>query len=159
MAFRPMRRNKQSISRIECIEILKNEPRGVLSVIGDDGYPYGMPLNQWYDETDGKIYFHGAKFGHKIDAIKQCDKASFCVYDKGYQRKGEWALNIKCVIVFGRIEWVEEFEKTVDISRKLCYKFTDDEQYIEEEIRKSAKGTLCFALVPEHITGKLVNEA
>ncbi|MBR0383629.1 MAG: pyridoxamine 5'-phosphate oxidase family protein [Eubacteriaceae bacterium] len=154
-----MRRMKQALSEAECVDILKKEPRGVLSVIGDDGYPYGMPLNQWYHEDDGKIYFHGAKFGHKIDAMRACDKASFCVYDSGFRREGEWALNIKCVIVFGRIEWVTDFDQTVDISRRLCTKFTDDADYIEEESRKSAKGTLCFALVPEHITGKLVNEA
>lgn len=159
MTFRPMRRMKQALSEAECVDILKKEPRGVLSVIGDDGYPYGMPLNQWYHEDDGKIYFHGAKFGHKIDAMRACDKASFCVYDSGFRREGEWALNIKCVIVFGRIEWVTDFDQTVDICRRLCTKFTDDADYIEEEIRKSAKGTLCFALVPEHITGKLVNEA
>ncbi|MBE5911190.1 MAG: hypothetical protein E7276_08540 [Pseudobutyrivibrio sp.] len=59
--FRKMRRFKQQLSEEECIEVLKNEPRGVLSLIGEDGYPYGMPINQWYCEEDGKIYFHGAK--------------------------------------------------------------------------------------------------
>ena len=67
--FRKMRRFKQQISVAECIEILKNTKRGVLSLIGDDGYPYGIPIDHWYCEDDGKIYFHGAKEGHKIDAI------------------------------------------------------------------------------------------
>ena len=75
--FRPMRRFKQQISEAECKEILKNEKRGVLSLLGDDGYPYGLPLSHLYSEEDGKIYFHGAKEGHKIDAIKNYDKASF----------------------------------------------------------------------------------
>lgn len=79
--FRKMRRFKQELSKQECIEILQSEPRRVLSVLGEDGYPYGMPMNHWYSEKDGKIYFHGAKSGHKIDAIKNCDKVSFCVYD------------------------------------------------------------------------------
>ena len=61
----------------ECRQILKTEKRGVLSVIGDNGYPYGIPINFYYDENDGKIYFHCAKEGHKIDAIKNCDKACF----------------------------------------------------------------------------------
>ncbi len=68
--FRTMRRFKQQISDAECVEILKAEKRGALSLIGDDGYPYGIPLSHFYDERDGKIYFHGAKEGHKIDAIK-----------------------------------------------------------------------------------------
>ena len=59
--FRKMRRSKQELTKEECIEILKKEPRGVLSVQGEDGYPYGMPMTHWYNEKDGKIYFHGAK--------------------------------------------------------------------------------------------------
>ena len=73
--FRGMRRFKQQISNEECIRILKEQPRGVLSLIGDDGYPYGIPIDHWYSEKDGKIYFHGAREGHKIDAIRSCDKA------------------------------------------------------------------------------------
>jgi len=85
--FRKMRRFKQELSKEECMEILKNEPRGVLSVLGDDGYPYGMPVTHWYNEKNGKIYFHGAKSGHKIDAIKNCDKVSFqCHLDKDYTK-------------------------------------------------------------------------
>ena len=157
--FREMMRIKQQLSQEECIEILKKEPRGVLSVLGDDGYPYGMPINQYYCEEDGKIYFHSGKKGHKVDAIKRCDKASFCVYDQGFRREGEWALNIRSVIVFGRIEIIEDTEKVYEISRRLSRKFTDDEAYIEHEIVKSGPRTLMFALVPEHMTGKLVNEA
>ncbi|MBR5400392.1 MAG: pyridoxamine 5'-phosphate oxidase family protein [Treponema sp.] len=99
--FRPMRRFKQQINDSECKEILKNEKRGVLSLLGDDGYPYGLPMSHLYSEEDNKIYFHCAKEGHKIDAIKNYDKASFCVYDSGYRKEGEWALNINSVIVFG----------------------------------------------------------
>ena len=152
-------RIRQQLPQEECIEILKKEPRGVLSVLGDDGYPYGMPINQFYCEEDGKIYFHSGKKGHKVDAIKRCDKASFCVYDQGYRREGEWALNIRSVIVFGRIEIIEDTEKVYEMSRRLSRKFTDDEAYIEHEIVKSGPRTLMFALVPEHMTGKLVNEA
>ena len=157
--FREMLRKKQQLPEEECIEILKNELRGVLSVIGDDDYPYGMPINHFYCEEDGKIYFHSGRKGHKIDAMKSHDKASFCVYDQGFRREGEWALNIRSVIVFGRIEFIEDREKIYEIARHLSHKFTDDEEYIEREIVRSGPGTLMFALVPEHITGKLVNEA
>ena len=157
--FRKMARANKAISETECIEILKNELRGVLSVLGDDGYPYGMPLNHYYCEEDGCIYFHSGRAGHKIDALKAYDKASFCVYDAGYRREGEWALNIRSVIVFGRLRIVEDHERAVEISRRLSYKFTQDEAYIGREIEKSGPGVLCFALIPEHMTGKLVNEA
>ena len=157
--FREMMRKKQQLTEEECIEILKTELRGVLSVLGDDDYPYGMPINHYYCEEDGKLYFHGGKKGHKIDAMKRHEKASFCVYDEGFRKEGEWALNIKSVIVFGRIEFVEDREMVYHISEELSHKFTDDDEYIQYEIRHSGPGTLMFALVPEHITGKIVNEA
>lgn len=157
--FREMLRKKQQLTDAECIEILKVQLRGVLSVLGDDDYPYGMPINHYYCEADGKLYFHGGKKGHKIDAMKRHDKASFCVYDEGFRKDGSWALNIKSVIVFGRIEFVEDQEKIYRISDELSRKFTDDDEYIQREIDHSGPGTLMFALVPEHITGKIVNES
>ena len=157
--FREMTRIRQQLAESECIEILKNEKRGVLSVLGDDGYPYGMPMNHYYCEEDGKLYFHGGKKGHKIDAIRRNDKASFCVFDQGSRQEGEWFLRVRSVIAFGRIEIVEDQDRTIRISRLLSYKFTSDEKYIAEEIERSGQNTLLFALVPEHITGKLVKES
>ena len=157
--FREMMRKKQQLPQEECIAILKKELRGVLSVLGDDGYPYGMPINHYYCEEDGKLYFHGGMKGHKIDAMKRHDKASFCVYDEGFRRDGEWALNIKSVIVFGHIEFTEDRETISRISSALSRKFTDDEDYISREIEQAGARTLLFALVPDHLTGKLVKEA
>ena len=157
--FREITRIKQKLSDEECAEVLRTEVRGVLSVLGDDGYPYGMPLNHYYNEEDGCLYFHSGKKGHKIDAMAREPKASFCVYDRGYRREGEWALNIRSVIVFGKIEMVEDTETIYEIARKLSRRFTDDEEYIEREIQKSGPRTLMFRLRPEHIRGKLVNEA
>jgi hypothetical protein len=157
--FREMVRKKQQLSDAECVEVLRREKRGVLSVLGDDGYPYGMPLNHWYCPEDGHIYFHSGSAGHKIDAMRRCDKVSFCLYDEGYRQEGEWALHIKSVIVFGKVRMVEDHERAIEISRRLSYKFTDDTDYIEEEIRRSGARVLCFELIPEQITGKLVKES
>jgi len=157
--FREMMRFKQAIPREECIRILQEEKRGVLSVLGDDDYPYGMPINHWYCPEDGKIYFHGGRQGHKIDAIRRHDKVSFCVYDSGFRKEGDWALNIKSVIVFGRVEIVEDEDWAIEVSRRLSRKFTQDEDYIQHEVEKSGPRTLVFALRPEHMTGKLVNES
>ena len=156
--FRNVTRIKQVLSHEECISILKKQLRGVLSVLGDDDYPYGMPLNHYYNEEDGKLYFHSGKSGHKIDAILRHPKASFCVYDEGIRENGNWYLTIRSVIVFGKIEIVEDREKIYDIARKLSHKFTNDEEYIEHEVKNSGPGTLMFALIPEHITGKWVTE-
>lgn len=157
--FRPIRRFKQQISDEECIEILKNEKRGVLSLIGDDGYPYGIPLNHFYDERDGKIYFHGAKEGHKIDAIKANPKASFCVMDQGFTKDDDWALNIKSVIVFGKIGFITDIKKSEEICTKLVQKFTNDKEYLENELNNALARVLCFELTIEYMTGKLVCES
>ena len=156
--FREIVRKKQALPREECIEILKREKRGVLAVLGDEGYPYAVPHNHYYCEEDGKLYFHSGNTGHKIDAIRACGKASYCVYGDGEPTDG-WALNFKSVIVFGRIEIVEDPETVVSKTRALSRKFTDDEAYIQTEIDRHLHRTLLFALVPEHITGKRVNES
>lgn len=157
--FRPMRRIKQQLSQDECISILKNEVRGVLSVIGDNGYPYGIPINFYYSEGENKIYFHGAREGHKIDSIKNCDKVSFCTHDKGIQSEVKKGLDYRSVIVFGRIKIEEDFDKTIDICRKLSEQFDFGQDYIEDEIKKFAKFVMCLELTPEHITGKIINES
>ena len=151
--FRELVRKKQKIPAEECIQILKAEKRGVLSVNGDGGYPYGMPMNHWYNEEDGKIYFHCGNTGHRLDSLKKDSKVSFCVYDKGYRNPGQWPLNIKSVIVFGRIEIVNEQDKIVETTTKLCRKFTQDEEYIKSEVEKYAHKTLLLELTPEHICG------
>lgn len=157
--FREVARKKQQLSREEGIELLKNEPRGVLSLIGDEGYPYGLPIDHWYNEEDGCLYFHSGKVGHKIDAMKKCDKASFCVYDQGFRKEGDWALNIKSVIVLGRIEIVEDHAKAIELTRALSFKYTSDAAYIQEEIDKYGHEVLVFKLVPEHMTGKITKES
>ena len=157
--FRKMRRFKQQITDAECIEILKNTKRGVLSLLGEDGYPYGIPIDHWYCEEDGRIYFHGAKEGHKIDAIKACDKASYCVHDEGYRKEGEWALNIKSVVTFGRIRLVEDEDTARKICTELVRKFTDDQDYLEKELQNAFPRVQCLELIPEHMTGKLINES
>ena len=153
-----MRKNKQ-LSAEECLSILKAEPRGVLSVIGDNGYPYGMPMNHFYSEDDGKLYFHCGKHGHRADALTKDPRVSFCVYDKGYKNDGEWALQIKSVIVFGKITRIDDMDKIVDITAKLSRKFTEDEAYIQNEIKHFAPQTVLLQLTPEHICGKFVTEA
>ena len=157
--FRTRRRFKQQISDEECVRILREEKRGVLSMTGENGYPYGIPMNHWYNPEDGKLYFHGAKEGHKLDALRKDNRVSYCVWDAGYRREGEWALNVNSVVVFGRITPVTDEEKAREIGRNLCLKFTDDEAYIEHELRNSLPRVQCLELTIDHMTGKLVNES
>ena len=155
--FRPMRRIKQMLEEEESLDVLKRAKRGVLSVVGDDGWPYGIYLNPHYE--DGKIYFHGAKAGHKTDALRKDARASFTVIDEGVKDKGGWAYTFRSVVVFGRVEFVDDRTKAIDICRRLARRFNPSEADIEDEIRRASAHVQVFALVPEHITGKRVHEA
>ncbi len=157
--FRKMRRFKQQIPDEECRQILRDEWRGVLSLLGDEGYPYGIPIDFWYDEQENKIFFHGAGQGHKIDAIRGCDKASFCVMDQGYRKEGEWALNIRSVIAFGRIRELTDPEDVLRRTYALGKKYYPDQASLDEEMRKAAARVHVLELTIEHMTGKLVNES
>ena len=77
MEFRKMRRFRQQLAKSECDAILSAGTSGTLALLGDNGYPYAVPISYVY--ADGKLYFHSARTGHKVDAIRQYDKASFCV--------------------------------------------------------------------------------
>ena len=157
--FRELVRKHKQLPMETCVQILKEENRGVLSVQGDDGYPYGMPMNHWYNEEDGCIYFHSGNVGYRLEALRRCDKVSFCTYDRGYREEGQWAWKVKSVIVFGRIEILNDYDTIVDITTKLSHTFTDDEHYITTEIANAVHRTLLLKLTPEHICGKLVTEA
>ena len=156
--FRTMRRFKQQISDEECREILKTGKRGVLSVIGDEGYPYGIPLDHWYCEQDGKLYFHCAKTGHKLDAVAACDKVSYCVLNEGVREGDDWPLHFKSVVVFGRMRLVEDEAKTREICTALCKKFTDDEAFLQYELTHALSRVQCLEITIEHMTGKKVKE-
>ena len=157
--FRELTRKNKQISNDRCIEILKTETRGVLSVNAENGYPYGMPMNHYYYAETNKIYFHCGKTGHKLDCLNQNNKASFCVYTQGTKNEADWALTVESVIVFGEIKTIDNIDIIKNIVKKLSYKFTEDEEYINNEIKNYLNETILLELTPLHICGKMVKEA
>ena len=155
--FRPMRRFKQALSQDECDQVLKEAPRGVLAVHGEDGYPYAFPMDFVY--LDGKLYFHCAKEGHKLDALAADDRVSFCVMDEGFRRDGEWALNIKSVVIFGRIAKIDDPDRARHVVRQLGLKYYPTAEGVEHEIEKDFHRVRMLELTVDHMTGKLVNES
>lgn len=120
--FREMRRKRQMLSTDECIEILNKGTSGVLALLGDNDYPYAVPISYVY--CNSKIYFHGAKSGHKIDAIKKCSKASFCVIDQDNIVPEEYTTYFRSVIAFGNIHIMEnetEIRKAIECLAKKYY--------------------------------------
>ena len=154
--MRPMRRFRQELTAEECVQVLERGTHGVLAVLGDEGYPYAVPLS--YVHGEGKLWFHCAKAGHKLDAIRNYNKVSFCVYDEGTKTDGEWALTIRSVIVFGTMEVIGDADVITDISARLSRKFTDDEAYIKNEIECFACETLILRLKTGHMCGKRIVE-
>lgn len=159
MEWRKMRRFKQQVSEEDCIHILKTERRGVLALHGENGYPYAMPINFYYDEADGNIYFHGAKEGTKAELLEADPRVSFCVCNQGFIREGEWAYNATSVIVRGRISIVEDREKAERICRSLGLKYYPTPEGVEKELRMAFARTRVTCLQIDYMTGKLVNES
>ncbi len=157
--FRELVRKKQQLPLEECLRLLQTQPRGVLSVLGDNGYPYGLPIDYWYNGEDGRLYFHSGNSGHKIDALLANPKASFCVMDQGTREDGDWALHFKSVIVFGTVQFIRDPAEAIELTRRLSRKYTPDEAYIQSEIDHYASSLAVFCLVPEQITGKITHEA
>ncbi len=151
-----MRRKNRELPYEECIEILTNEPRGVLALLGDYDYPYTVPMSHVY--VDGKIYFHGAQTGHKHDAVEKYDKASFCVIDKGVKKEDDWWYTFRSVIVFGRIRLLSDNDEKINKLTYLGDKFFPTHEETVSEINKLLDRTAVFELTIEHISGKMVEE-
>ena len=156
--FRPMRRFKQALSDAECRKVLQEEKRGTLALAGDDGYPYAVPLNYYYDPETGRLYFHGAGEGHKIDALKRCDKVSFNVHDAGVIQPGDWAYTVRSVTLFGRLHILEDKDRAYALLRQIGLKYYPSVESVDAIMARSASRVTMLELVPEHMTGKLVHE-
>jgi nitroimidazol reductase NimA-like FMN-containing flavoprotein (pyridoxamine 5'-phosphate oxidase superfamily) len=156
--IRKMRRFKQALTAEVCETILLNAKRGVLAVLGDDDYPYTIPLNYVYDPKAQVIYFHGAREGHKIDAIAKHPKVSFCVVDQGAPDEGGWFQYVNSVVAFGTIAPVTDKAESIDITREIAEKYYPDRESAAREVEKDGARALCLALKIEHMTGKRVHE-
>lgn len=157
--FRDMRRRKQQVSEEECKRILIEEKRAAFSVIGDEGYPYTIPVDFYYDKDDNCIYLHGAKSGHKIDSIKNCDKVCFTTWNQGYKTEGNWEWNSTSVVVFGRAKLLEDRKFWENKLRKLTIKYYPTVEEAETEMKTlTINAVQMIAIEIEYMTGKLVNE-
>ena len=153
MEFREMRRKRQQLSDEESIGILEKATSGTLALLGDGGYPYGVPISYVYD--DGKLYFHSALSGHKVDAIRACDKASFCVIDQDSVKPAEYTTYFRSVIAFGRVHIVENETERLKIARILGNRYnSNQEEALQKELEHGLSRMLAIRFDIEHLTGK-----
>lgn len=151
--FREMRRKRQQLSEEVSIGILRNSTSGTLALIGDNGYPYAVPLSYVY--TSGKLYFHSALSGHKVDAIRNCDKASFCVINKDDIHPKEYTTYFQSVIAFGRIHIIDDEAEKLETARLLGNRFNpNDDEGLRKELEKGLARMCMICFDIEHLTGK-----
>lgn len=151
--FRDMRRKKQQLSVEETAAIFERGTSGTLALLGDDDYPYTVPISYVY--LDDKIFFHSAKSGHKIDAIKKNDKASFCVIDEDNVISGEFTTYFRSAVAFGRIKIIEDDDIKHLTIQKLAEKYSSaHREGISEEINRVYNNFVMLELDIEHMTGK-----
>lgn len=156
--FRPIRKKKNEIDVNVAQALLHNSRRGVLAVNGDDGYPYAIPVNYLYDTENQKIYFHGARAGHKVDALKACDKICFTVYGNEQIKEEAWAPFMQSVVVFGRCHLLEAGPKATALLKRFAMKYYPNEQLADEEIEHAGKAVQMFEIEIEHLSGKEIQE-
>lgn len=153
MEFRKMRRFRQQLSRQECDNIMSTATSGTLALLGYNGYPYAVPLSFVY--SDGRIYFHSAKSGHKVDAIRNCDKASFCIIAADDVHPSEFTSYFRSVIAFGRIHIVDDETERLRAATLLGERFNPgDTGGLQIELDKSFAHMLVLRLDIEHLSGK-----
>lgn len=151
--FREMRRKRQLLSDKDCLDIIARGTSGVLAVIGDEGYPYAVPLSYVY--VDGKFYFHGAKSGHKLDAIRNNDKVSFCIIDKDQVVQEEFTTYFRSLIVFGRARIMDDEEAIRFAIDKLADRYSPDFKHLKQAaIDREYSAMAMIELEVEHMTGK-----
>ncbi|WP_289108378.1 pyridoxamine 5'-phosphate oxidase family protein [uncultured Dubosiella sp.] len=152
--FRTMRRKRQALDEKTCRKILENGSAGVLALYGDDGYPYAVPIS--YALEGDTLFFHSAKSGHKIDAIKRGDKASFCVIDQDEIVPARLTTYFRSVIAFGRVRIVEPASEKRRGIEALAKKYAPDipQEEMDREIDRTWKALTVLALDVEHCTGK-----
>lgn len=151
--FRQMRRKRQQLTQEESITILQKATAGTLALLGDDGYPYAVPISYVYNE--GKLYFHSALNGHKVDAIRKYDKASFCVIEQDDVQPEKYTTFFRSVIAFGRIHIIEDEKEKLEIVRMLGNRYNpNQDDALQKEIESGLSRLLAIRFDIEHLTGK-----
>lgn len=153
-----MRRMKRAISDEDARGLLAEGRRAVLAVNGDDGYPLAFPIDYRFDAEANKIYFHGAKAGQKVDALRRSDKVCLTVMGNERFEDGEWAPYVQSVVVFGRCRLVDDAAKTKAEVRRLALKYYPSAEEVERELEKYLSAVQLYEIEIEHLTGKQVQE-
>ena len=157
--FKLIRKKINEIDRDATEAVLTSNRRGILAMNGDNGYPYAIPINYFYDNETQKIYFHGAKAGHKIDSLKASDKVCFTVYgDEHIDESEPWAPYVQSAVVFGRCRLLESGSDSIARLKKFAMKYYPDEDLADDQIARNGKATQMFEITIEHMSGKQVQE-
>lgn len=153
--FRKIRKIKNEIDKDAVDSLLHSCRRGVLSMNGEDGYPYAIPVNYYYDEANQKIYFHGAKAGYKVDCLNSCDKVCFTVFGNESIKDLEWAPYVQSVVVFGRCHLADTNN---EVLKTFMMKYYPNVDLVDKVIEEDSKFVQMYEISIEHKSGKQVQE-
>lgn len=153
--FRKIRKIKNEIDKDAVDSLLHTCRRGVLSMNGDDGYPYSIPVNYYYDEANQKIYFHSAKSGYKVDCLNRDDKVCFTVFGNESIKDLEWAPYVQSVVVFGRCHLVDTNN---EVLKTFMMKYYPNVDLVDKVIEEDSKFVQMYEISIEHKSGKQVQE-
>lgn len=150
--FREMRRIGNALPKEEAIAMLEKASNGVLSVTGDDGYPYGVPVSFVY--RDNQIVFHCATEGHKMDAIQRNPKVSFCVVEQDLIVPEEFNTLYRSAIAFGKARILAGEEKRVYIEA-IAKRYSPNYDKEAKAYIESDWAGFCVVVIDiDHLTGK-----
>lgn len=149
--FPEMRRKKQQLSNEETEEIFRRGSHGVLALLGNEGWPYALPISYVYN--GGKLYFHCALAGHKLEAIAREPRASFCVVDADEVIPELFTSAYRSAIAFGRLRVLENREEIIGALELLCGKYSPGLD-TTEEIEKFLNSVCVLEMSVEHMSGK-----
>lgn len=152
-----MRRFKQALTTEEIKEILTKNTSGVLALIDKEGFPYAVPLS--YVFHGNSLYFHGAKTGHKMEAMLSNPKASFCIIDQDQVVSERFTTFYRSALVFGTMRILEDSKEKEEALIWLCEKYSplESQESIAKEIAKFPN-TCVYALDIEFWSGKEAKE-
>ena len=144
--------NQMNDSEVDAL--LSRMDMGAISTIGEDGFPYTVPVN--FVAIDGRVYIHGRRLGEKVDNMKNDPRVCFTVWDrKGYEDCGVAACDTttvyESVVIRGKVSFIDDPDEKARVLQAIVDKIVPDKKDMD---LKKVPPTLVYMIEPVSVTGK-----
>jgi nitroimidazol reductase NimA-like FMN-containing flavoprotein (pyridoxamine 5'-phosphate oxidase superfamily) len=153
-----MRRADKAMPEERASEMLENGFSGRLGTVGQDGWPYVVPL--LYVWMDGQIYVHNSRArGHLRENVDHEPRVCFEVDEPGpafaYRRfECDTSVAYLSVMAFGRVRVVEDREEKTRFCAALMRKYGDPTWDRPLAFFPRLDDITVYAIAIERLTGK-----